>query len=388
MAHKLVAAPQDVAEIASQLGNETRISIDTEFIRETTFYPKVALIQVATQTQTWLLDPTVLTPKDLEPIRDVMENPKILKYMHAAHADQECLYTRYGYVATPVLDTAVAGALLGLGDNLGLGKLMKDILGITLPKGRARVRWLTRPLPQELLDYAALDVAHLVDLGDQLCERLKKLNRLEWAIEESEIDTKGFDVTAEELSEKAAKSGHYDGTQLNVLTELFRWRENRARTADMPRGWVADNETVSALCKARPKSIEELKQFRGLNGREVDRSGKDILEAIRIGREKPPATVEKKRFGPWSEKDDHVLDLVGSYVAMLASKHEIATRFLMSSHTSHLLIRHINDDVAKWVEVGLLSEGGARLIGKDLEEFVRGKKALAVRGGQVEVIPL
>src|SRR5690606_20025673 len=126
-------------------------------------------------------------------------------------------------------------------------------------------------------------------------------------------------------------------------------RENRAKTADMPRGWVADNETIGALCKVRPKSLEELKQFRGLNAREVDKSGKDILEAIRRGKEKPPAQVEKRRYGTWSEKDDHVLDLVGSYVAMLASQHEIATRFLLSSHTSHLLIRHLNDDVEKWI---------------------------------------
>ena len=255
--------PKDLPLLKEELRKADVIAVDTEFIRETTFFPQVALIQIATATQTWLLDPTTLGAEHLKPVLQLMNQPEKLKVMHAAHADQECFHTAYQMVLHPVLDTAVAAALLGMGDNIGLGRITKEILGVTLPKGRARTQWLKRPLSQDLLDYAANDVAHLVALGNLLREKLTEKKRWEWAIEESEISQSLFETTPEEFAMRLLRGNYLEANAYPVLLELVRWREERARSANIPRNWLADNDTLLSLARSRPKTIEDLRAFRG-----------------------------------------------------------------------------------------------------------------------------
>lgn len=385
----LVTQPETIRSIAQKLANEKVIALDTEFIRETTFFPKVALIQVASREETWLVDPTVLSKEELQPLFDLFLRPDILKVMHATHADQECFYTSYGFVVAPVLDTAIGAALLGMGDNMGLGKLLKELLDINLPKGRARARWLTRPLPRELLEYAELDVKHLVNLGEVLKEKLSARNRMAWALEESATETKVFEVTPEEMAFRMFKSGQVEKNIYPVLLELVRWREKRARTADMPRGWVADNETLMALSKSRPATVDELRHFRGLNGREVDKSGKYILEAMERGKKmKVEIPPRGERVTLRSDAEEHILDLVHSYVSYLANRLEIASRFLLSSHKSAQLVIHADKEINHWVEHEIISPHASALIGEDLKALLSGKRALAIRNKQVEILTL
>src|SRR4051812_5334577 len=222
----LITDPKRVEEMANELRNQAVIGIDTEFIRETTFFPKIALIQVASRNQSWLVDPVALDPEALKPFLEVLCDKKILKVMHAAFADQEVLYWTYGKIAEPVLDTAVAAALCGYGDNVGLAKLAKDVLRIHLHKGRARVKWLARPLPKELLHYAQQDVEFLVNLGGQMEEWLRQKGRWEWALEESQVDPSEFDTPPDDIAHRLAKSGQLDESTYLALRELVRWRED------------------------------------------------------------------------------------------------------------------------------------------------------------------
>jgi ribonuclease D len=388
-AKNFITTKEEVDELSQKLSSETYIAVDTEFIRETTFYPKIALIQVATDKEGWLLDPTVLDESTLKPVFDVFRNPKILKIMHAAFADQECFYTTYRFIAEPVLDTAVAGALLGLGDNLGLGRLLKELLNVYLPKGRARARWLHRPLSPELMAYAEQDVVHLVELGRVLEHELTRRNRFEWALEESAADIRVFDITPEEMAEKMSKSGQLEPVTVNTLLELLKWREDRAKRANLPRGWVADNETVLALARSRPRSIDELRSFRGLSPKEVDRSGTVILDSIQRGIQAPREKVpHKPRLPPRTEREEHILDFVQTYVALLGSQHEIAVRFLLNSAKAHLCLRPSEDPKKFWTETGIMSNFAWDLIGPDLLELLEGRKGLALKNGQVVVLPL
>lgn len=306
----LIQTPDALEQACAELAKSDTIGIDTEFIRETTFFPRIALIQAATEENAWLIDPLAFTEEELRPFLDLLRDPRILKIVHAAFADQECLYWAYGVIADPILDTAVAGALLGLGDNVGLGKLLKEVCHVTVAKGRARVKWLQRPLSRELLVYAEQDVAHLVRLGRTLIDRLKRKSRVAWAMEESIVPISGFDTPPEDTAMRMAKSGHIDPTAFNVLVELLRWRDDRAKQANLPRAWVCGNELLVSLAKVRPSTIEDLRSFRGLNSKEVDRNGERILDAIHRGKQAPRESFDVPERQPMpTEHEDHVLDL-------------------------------------------------------------------------------
>lgn len=380
-----ITKPDEVNTLADALRNESVIGIDTEFIRETTFFPRIALIQVGTQEQTHLIDPTVLDPKGLQPVLQLFEDPKILKVMHADYSDQECFFWSYGLVAKPVLDTAVAAALCGYGDNIGLGKLLKDVLRVSLPKGRARVKWLERPLPKELIHYAHQDVLHLVDLERFFEKKLKALDRWDWALHESQVDPRVFEPTPEELASRHLKGGHLDESLYPILIELFKWREEEAKACNLPRQWVADNDVIISLARVKPKSVEELNSFRGLSKRRIERSADQVLRIIKLA-----SQMNKPLFlqDSHARVDEHAQNLLKAFVSFLADQEQIASRFLVPPSQYGALLSHFEEDSTSWVERGILSPFSERLIGKELQDFLRGKKMLKFEGGEVRVATL
>lgn len=383
---ELITTREGLQEAICVLTKESVIGVDTEFIRETSFYPRIALIQLATHDRTFLVDPTALDAKNLGDLLDLLGSPKILKVFHASHADQECLFWTYGIVAKPVLDTSIAAALCGMGDSIGLQKLLREVLGVYVSKGRARAKWLARPLSPELLHYAEQDVAHLVSLCAKMKEILDRLDRWEWALEESETESGHFDVSPKEIAAKMAKGAHLEKEQA-VLTELVSWRENRAKEANLPRGWIADNEVLIALARSQPKSLEELKTFRGIHSKEVERSGGVILEAIKRGK-----TVEVEK-APEQRKDipridSHAVNLIETYLAFLASRAEIMPRFLMNNHQMTQILVHLDKSTDQWVKMGILSGQAAKLIGDDLKALFSGKRALRIENRRLSVVDL
>ncbi len=386
---QLVRDPKTIAALSEKLAASPVIALDTEFIRERTFYPAIALIQVATRDEAWLIDPLDLSKDDLKPFLDVLRDPKVLKILHAAYADQECLFWEYDCLAEPVLDTAVAAALSGLGDNVGLGNLLRDVLKVNLPKGLARAKWLDRPLPKELLEYAVLDVAHLVPLWDALEKRLAQRGRVDWALEESRHEASHFDEPPDDIARRVAKSASMDAKTCACLLHLIEWREARAKKANLPRNWVADNETIRSIAKVKPKNLEELSNFRGLNRREVQQEGRAILEAVNRGKEGPGKTWTHGPRSPIpTEDEERAVDLIKAYVNWLASKESLAPRFLMSGDKYFHLLQYAAEGKDGWVEKGVLSRRAADLIGPALEGFLAGKQGLAIRDRQVRVFPL
>jgi len=379
----LVSAKAELKAICEELSEEAVLGLDTEFIRETSFYPRIALIQVASRSKTWLLDPLSLDKNDLGPLLDLLVNPKILKVVHASHSDQECLFWTYGILAQPVLDTSIAAALCGLGDSIGLQKLLREVLGVHVPKGRARAKWLARPLSPELLHYAEQDVAHLVALCEKLRDLLTQKARWDWAIQESKVEASLFDVPPEEMAAKIVRGAHLYKEE-PVLKELVIWRERRAREANIPRGWVADNEVLIALAKTQPKSIDELKTFRGIHSKEIERSGEKIIQAIEKGlaSEAPPVKENAREIG---RVDAHAVALVQTYISYLAFQLEIMPRFLMNAHQSHQILFHCDKSIQEWVELGLLGQEASNLIGQELQDLFQGKVGLRIQKRKLTV---
>ncbi len=395
---KKVAEPlktlAEVEELASELREHKIIAFDTEFIRENTFYPSVELIQVATRDKSWLIDAQAFRGKNasaLQPLLDVFQDPKILKILHAAQGDQECIYTSYKAVASPSFDTAVGAALVGLGDGIGLGNLLKSLLDVNLKKGHARTNWAARPLPSQLLEYAHADVEFLVTAAEMLLEKLEANGRKAWALELSAKweATSLYEPDPEGLTNRLAKSGRMDARTYATLLELMRWREERVRVLNLPRRWVADDQVLLDLANVKPKDAAHLSAFRGLNKGEMKASAEKILEAIRRGSESKEARpTDAPRPDHPTPEESQTLDLVKTYLGILADRERIAMKHLLTMGQLLPLLREKVETPQGWVEKKLLSAEAARLIGDELLALLKGKRALSIEGRKIKIVSL
>ena len=399
----LLSTSEEIVDLAAELSRHEVIAFDTEFIRETTFYPMVEIIQVATEDRCWLVDAAAFKkgfphgpPRNgkpgyspaIQPLLDVFTNPKILKIIHAAQGDQECLYTAFGVTARHSLDTAVAASLCGFGEGVGLGKLLKSKLDVTIAKGHARTNWSVRPLPKQLIEYALEDVRYLVRLGKELITDLDRLGRKAWALELTSKweQHEMYDPDPGAVAEKLAKGGRLDRDGYCALVELVRWREERVRHLNLPRRWVADDAVLLDLAQVKPKDIEHLAAFRGLNKGELKASGEVILAAVRAkAPEGQKAPARSPRAEVPSPEEAQALDLLKCYVGILADEHRIAARHLMTAGQLLPLLRNKIQAPSDLVRNGILSEAAAGLVGEELVAFLNGKRALSVHGSQIRV---
>lgn len=390
--------PDQITQLAETLKNTDIIAFDTEFIRESTFFPVLEIIQVATEQESWLVDARAFMSQgkdrarqDLKPLLEIFEDQKILKVAHAIQGDQECLYTSLGTLASPSLDTAVAAALTGYGDGIGLGNLLKAVEGVSIKKGHARTNWSVRPLPQQLIDYAHQDVTLLVSTAKKLLARLEKEGRREWALELSAKweDRALYEPDPEGLANKLVKSGRLDKRGYAALLELTRWREQRVRELNVPRRWVADDNVLMDLAHVRPKDKEHLSAFRGLNKGELRNSGDAILDALRRASEAKDVVLPRmpKPDIP-NTSESQVLDLLRCYVGILSDEHRIAAKYLLTSNQLLPVLRSDAESPEEFVREGILSEGAANLVGDEIIAFLKGKRALSIDRNRVKIVSL
>ena len=252
----------DPSELARRLAScRGRVGLDTEFIRERTYWPQLALVQVATGDDILLLDMLVEgMPAALAPL---LRDASTLKVMHSASEDLVALQHACGCVPRPLFDTQVAAALCGVGAGMGYQRLLSELLGIAVDKGETRSDWLRRPLSAQQLAYAADDVRHLFALHDRLDARLDALGRAEWLREDCARLVDAADAGGEDpwphLSLRAAQFLHADAQRR--LLRLLRWREAQARDSDRPRNWILDGELAALLARNPPADAAALRKL-------------------------------------------------------------------------------------------------------------------------------
>lgn len=399
---ELISTAEGIASLAKSLKGQEIIAFDTEFIRENTFYPIVEIIQVATDQDSWLVDAAAFKKgfrpgpqggfdPGLKPLLEIFEDKSILKIVHAAQGDQECLFTSFASIATPSLDTAIAASLCGYGEGIGLGRLLQAVLGVNIKKGYARTNWSVRPLPEQLLTYAHADVEHLVEVGRNLLAQLEKLGRKDWALALSaKFEEKNlYEPNAEDITLKLSRGGKVDKRGYSALAELVRWREARVRQLNVPRRWVADDAVLLDIAHVRPKDMEALAAFRGLNKGELRTSGQEILGALRRATEAEDVKLPRlpKPDIPSSE-ESQVLDLLRCYLGILADRHKIAARHLMTVPQLLPLLRSKIEKASDLSDRGILSPDAAQLIGDELIALIQGRRALRVKGTEIEIVEL
>lgn len=274
------ALAEVMASMAGPSGAAAEIALDTEFMRERTFYPKLCLIQLASSAHVLCVDPLAI--KDLSCIGAVLSRPDVRKIAHAARQDIEVLLTRCEQIPVNLFDTQVAAALLGYMPQIGYGELVERVLGVKLEKGHARTDWAARPLSTEQLHYAADDVRHLLPLRERLQEELEKLGRLSWLETDMRrlTDPALYRADPADAWQRLKGLESLDERRLAAMKALAQWREMRAMSRDRPRSWILEDEALREMATSLPADMQALSQMRTVPPGVIEKCGQDLLAAI------------------------------------------------------------------------------------------------------------
>ncbi len=373
-----------LAAVTKGLFGRPVIAFDTEFLWERTYAPRLGLIQVADLDNVWLIDPVALSKREMRPLIDVLVSPDSLKVAHAIDQDQMCLHHSYGIVAKPVLDTSIAAALLGMGDQIGLSNLLDRLLRVSIDKGYSRTNWLKRPLPTKMLEYAAEDVRHLTKAAGILCEKLRKRGREEWALDLStkvgEFAKAHFEP--ESLARRIALARRMETTTFGVFKELISWREREASRRDIPRRWLAEDKLLVKLASARPTSAKQLEDFRGLGISKRPGSAARVLRAIRRGMRTPPkGYVRPRRRNSPTPKESAALVVLRCFLNALAADNGLPLRLLVDNDHMVELLRGQFKNIESLRDSGILNPRVVDLVGEDLVAILNGQRGLRLVNG-------
>lgn len=279
---RLVATDTDLASALAPLAHLDYLALDTEFMRERTYWPQLCLIQVANAAGCVLVDPFTVTR--LEPLTELLADRSRTKILHAARQDIEVLQLATGCIPAPIFDTQIAASLLGLPAQIGYGELVRRRLGSELVKGHARTDWARRPLHEDQLAYAADDVRYLVPLYAQLCRDLVAAGgRLDWLFEETRAleNPALYETMPADAWRRLRGLDRLRPVQRAVARTLAEWRESLARQSDKPRGWILTDEILRVLVERLPSSVEALAAIPGLPAATARKRGAELIERIR-----------------------------------------------------------------------------------------------------------
>lgn len=359
------------------------VTVDTEFMRDTTYWPKLCLAQLGGPDEAAAIDP-LAKGIDLAPMFELLKNRKILKVFHSARQDMEIFYLLMKSLPEPIFDTQVAAMVGGFGDSVGYDTLVRKLTGTHIDKSSRFADWARRPLKKQQLDYALSDVIHLRPVYEKLRASLDKTGRTAWLVEEMAVLTNPAIYQLEpETAWQRLKTRAGDRRYLAVLRALAAWREREAQQRDVPRNRVIRDEQLFDIATHRPATIDDLAHTRGLS-RDVARGrlGKGIIEAIEEGMavpdkdcpDPPPRADRPAGMGP-------VIDLLKVMLKMRCEEHEVAQKLVANSADLEQIAA---DDKA---DVRALSGWRFDLFGKDALALKRGRLALGVEGKRIKVVP-
>ncbi|MFN2339126.1 MAG: ribonuclease D [Gammaproteobacteria bacterium] len=379
MHYTYITSPETLQELCQGLESVPWVALDTEFMREKTYYPQLCLLQLATPDWAACVDP--LADLDLAPLYEQLYRADLTKVFHAAGQDLEILYHLHGRLPAPLFDTQLAAPVLGYADQIGYGNLVAEVLGEQLEKAHSRADWSRRPLSKEQLRYAADDVIYLARLYPVLLERLGKQGRLAWLAEDFEaLADAGRYASPPELAWQRVKGAErYKGAQLSVLQALAAWRETTAQGRDLPRGWLLKDDAMLDIARHQPKNLDALGRIRGMQERFVKSHGTALLDLIESARQrKPEPDTRTQRPERLSAAEEAVADLLMAVVRLRGMEHSLHPSVLASRKD---LARLIQGD-----EGAPLLQGWRRaLIGAELRAILNGGRVLSVDQGMVRI---
>jgi ribonuclease D len=367
-------------DLCARLARAEWLTVDTEFLREKTYYPQLCLIQVASPTEVACIDPQKV--KSLDPLVALFADPDILKIFHAARQDLELFWHSHRMLPAPVFDTQVAAPLLGYPEQMGYAALVKERLGADIDKSETRTDWSRRPLTQSQLDYAAADVRHLAELFPPLREELRARGRLDWLAEDFAAlsDPANYENHPEQAWRRLRGLHKFRGPALSCAQALAAWREQRAQQENRPRKWVLDDDALLTLARIKADSLDDLRRVRGLPPPVVERYGEQLLKLLEDARRRAPVPVpEFERPETLSEDQEAAVDVLTGVLRQLAANQALNPASIASRKDLQNLVR------GERAESPLLHGWRRGIAGDKLVDVLEGRCRLQLTPGGLQV---
>jgi ribonuclease D len=381
---RLITTTEELASASAELASHPFIAVDTEFMREQTFWPKLCLIQIAAGEHELLID-TLAPGIDLAPFFDLMNDESVLKVFHSARQDVEIMHHLAGQVPQPIFDTQVAAMVCGFGESVGYGMLVKRLLNRNLDKTSRFTDWSRRPLSEKQLTYAIGDVTHLRDLFPKLRSQLDESGRESWLREEMAVLTDpGTYELHPENAWKRLKMRTKTPKALAVLMEVAAWREREAQHQDVPRSRILKDDALHDIANQAPRSLDDLGALRSIhNGFVRSPRGRSVIEAVERGLERDPKSVPRiQRNEPMTPEATAIFDLLRVLLKATAGHHGVAPKLIATSDDLEQIARQDEPDLAA------MKGWRGKLFGEQALKLKRGELSLAVRDGEVSVLPV
>ncbi|MEX2127214.1 MAG: ribonuclease D [Xanthobacteraceae bacterium] len=378
----LVTSTAHLAAACERLARHPFVTVDTEFLRETTFWPKLCVVQMAGPDEAIVID-ALADGIDLAPFFTLMADERVVKAFHAARQDIEICWHRAKMIPRPIFDTQVAAMVLGYGDSISYDQLVQRLTGDTIDKSLRFTDWSRRPLSKAHIDYAFSDVTHLRDVYLKLKADLERGGRTEWVQEEMSVLTSPDTYSQEpERAWLRLRMRVRRPRELAVLMEIAAWREREAQARDLPRQRVLKDDALAEIAQQQPKNADELARMRALpKGYERSKSGEAILAAVAAGLERDPKGLPKiTRDKPLSNGASATVELLKVLLRMTSERHGVAAKVIATVDDLEQIASDENADVPA------LRGWRREMFGNEALKLKRGGMALAVEAGRVVAI--
>lgn len=349
------------------------LAIDTEFLREKTYYAKLCLLQMATDDEVVIVDPFEVD--DLSVLATLLEDEGIVKLFHAGSQDLEILHREIGVLPSPVFDTQIAATLLGHVQQIGYGALVNSVCGVALKKSDSFTDWSLRPLQDSQLDYAADDVVYLPRIYRAMVKRLEEKGRLTWLKNDfEELSNPGrYEEDPRTRYRRLKRVNQLSRRQMSAAREVAAWREMEAQKRDVPRKWILTDEQIVEACRREPRSIDDLFMVRGLRERVTTRDARTIVGLMAKGMSLPESELpEIDRAAKNEPNVDAEIDLMNALVRLRAHENDIATQTLASHSDLAMVARGYTEGI------DVLKGWRRALVGEELLDLIAGRIALSL----------
>jgi ribonuclease D len=378
---ELITTTAELATTCERLARHPFVTIDTEFLRETTYYPLLCVAQLASSDEAVVID--ALAPGiDLKPFFELMADERVLKVFHAARQDIEIVWHRANIIPHPIFDTQVAAMVLGHGDSISYDQLVQRITGDTLDKSNRFTDWTRRPLSTAQVTYAVSDVTHLRDVYTALVADLGRRGRTDWMDDEMEILTSPDTYRADPARAwMRLKTRVRKPKELAVLIEVAAWREREAQARDVPRSRVLKDDTIGDIAVQAPTTPERLASLRSLpKGFERSKWGEGILDAVKLGLARDPKSLPHFERPKPAPNGAATVELLKVLLRMTSERHGVAAKVIA---TVDDLDRIAGDDEA---DVPALKGWRRELFGERALDLKHGRLALAIERSRVVAV--
>jgi len=377
--YEFIAGDEALASFCQRLASSSYCAVDTEFIREKTYYPLLSLIQIASENELVCIDPFAI--KDFTPLVELFQKPDLLKVFHSPSQDLEILYQQFGQVPSPVFDTQLAAAVLGFQHQISYAGLVFEITGTQLEKKHTRADWSKRPLSDDELDYAMDDVRYLMPVYREVQQQLQAKNRLSWIEKDLQLMSEGsaYEIDISDQWQRLKGVQKLKGVQLLIAKKLCEWRELRAQQKNRPRRWIFADDWIIEISRKRPVTLDELSSIREIPEKVVEHQGSTMVakvnEALQSDASQWPQPVRPRSL---TSAQQALGDCLMGICRIIAEDNDIALATFATRKDIDSLI--INRKASRLAQGWRFTMAGEQLLG-----FIHGQNRLSVINGELQI---